>query len=102
MDANAAVVQWGLFGHRRLGVPLRQVVTLELTQSPLERVLGVGTIELCARDQQGREQHLVMEDLPHPRQTYDDVLHLLQAPARSQPALAGSGSSAGARRAGDA
>ncbi|MBV9279655.1 MAG: protein kinase, partial [Chloroflexi bacterium] len=40
LDANAAVVQWGLFGHRRLGVPLRQVVTLELTQSPLERVLG--------------------------------------------------------------
>lgn len=77
MDDDAAVVQWGLFGHRRFGVPLRQVATLELRQSAIDRVLGVGTVEVCAKDQHGEERRLVMEDLPRPRQTYEDLMRLL-------------------------
>jgi len=58
MDTNAAVVQWGLLSHHRFGVPLRHIVTLELKQSPIDRVLGVGTVELLARDHDGVERRL--------------------------------------------
>lgn len=77
MDGNAAVVQWGLLSHHRFGVPVRNITTLELKQSPIDRLLGVGTLELCARDQQGEERHLIMEDLPHPREVYEDLARLL-------------------------
>ncbi|GAC1402080.1 MAG: hypothetical protein NVSMB52_15960 [Chloroflexota bacterium] len=77
MDGNAAVVHWGLLTHRRFGVPLRHITTLELKQSPLERLLGVGTIELCARDEHGMERRVVMEDLRRPRQTYDTLARSL-------------------------
>ncbi|HEX6508466.1 MAG TPA: protein kinase [Chloroflexota bacterium] len=85
MDANAAVVQWGLLGHHRFGVPIRNITTLELKQSPIDRLLGVGTVELCARDQHGRERRVIMEDLPHPRQTYDDLMQHLGRTARARP-----------------
>jgi serine/threonine-protein kinase len=77
LDGNAAVVQWGLLGHHRYGVPLRTVSALELKQSLVDRILGLGTIEMRARDAQGREQRLVMEDVAQPRQTYDELVKLL-------------------------
>lgn len=77
VDGNAAVMQWGLLGHHRLGVPLHAIVTLELKQSPLERVLRLGTVELVARDQHGEVRRLVMEDLPNPQATYEEVLQFL-------------------------
>jgi membrane protein YdbS with pleckstrin-like domain len=77
LDGNAAVVQWGLLGHHRYGVPLRSVSALELKQSVVDRLLGLGTIEMRARDAQGREQRLIMEDVSQPRQTYDDLVRLL-------------------------
>jgi serine/threonine protein kinase len=77
MDANAAVLQWGLLTHHRFGVPIRYITTLELKQSPIDRIFGLGTIELCARDQHGNERSLVLEDLPHPRQTYEELMHFL-------------------------
>ena len=77
LDTHAAVVQWGLIGHHRFGIPLRQIVTLELKQSPIDRLLGVGTVELCARDPHGAERRLVMEDLPRPRETYEELLRLM-------------------------
>jgi membrane protein YdbS with pleckstrin-like domain len=86
MDANAAVVQWGLLGHHRFGVPIRNITTLELKQSPIDRLLGVGTVELCARDQHGRERRVIMEDLPHPRETYDDLMRHLGRTPRARPA----------------
>jgi serine/threonine protein kinase len=82
LDGNAAVMQWGLLGHHRFGVPLRTVVSLELRQSPLERLLGVGTIELRARDQHGEIRRLVMEDLSDPRQRYDELLEFLGRASR--------------------
>jgi len=84
MDTNAAVVQWGLLSHHRFGVPLRHIVTLELKQSPIDRVLGVGTVELCARDHDGVERRLVMEDLPRPRQTYDELIHRMSRATRER------------------
>ncbi len=84
MDADAAVVQWGLFSHHRFGVPIRHITTLELKQSPIDRVMGVGTVELCARDQHGRERRVVMEDLPHPRETYEDLMRHLGRAARER------------------
>lgn len=86
MDANAAVVQWGLVGHHRFGVPLRQIVALELKQSLVDRVLHVGTVELCARDQHGTERRLVMVDLPNPRGTYEELLQMLSRAARHRMA----------------
>ena len=77
MDGDAAVVQWGLLSHHRFGVPVRNITTLELKQSPLDRVMGIGTVELCARDQHGRERRVMMEDLPRPRQTYEELMHHL-------------------------
>lgn len=77
LDGNAAVVQWGLLGHHRYGVPLRTVSALELKQSVVDRLLGLGTIEMAARDAQGREQRLVMEDVSHPRQAYEELVRLL-------------------------
>ncbi|MGH2442474.1 MAG: protein kinase domain-containing protein [Chloroflexota bacterium] len=77
MDGNAAVLQWGLLSHRRFGVPVRSITTLELKQSMIDRSLGVGTVELCARDQHGKERRLILEDLPHPRETYDDLMQFL-------------------------
>lgn len=83
MDGNAAVVHWGLFGHHRFGVPVRYITTLELKQSPIDRVLRIGTVELTARDQHGRERHVVLEDLAHPRQTYEALMeHLAQTSRR--------------------
>jgi membrane protein YdbS with pleckstrin-like domain len=82
MDHDAAVVQWGLLSHHRFGVPVGHITTLELKQSPLDRVLGVGTIELCARDQHGRERRVVMEDLAQPRQTYEQLTRYLGRAAR--------------------
>jgi eukaryotic-like serine/threonine-protein kinase len=84
MDSDAAVVQWGLLSHHRFGVPIRHITTLELKQSPLDRVIGVGTVELCARDQHGRERRVVMEDLPHPRQTYEELMRHLGRSARDR------------------
>lgn len=77
LDGNAAVVQWGLLGHHRFGVPLRTVSALELKQSVVDRLLGLGTIEMTARDTHGQEQRLVMEDVAQPRQTYDELVRLL-------------------------
>jgi membrane protein YdbS with pleckstrin-like domain len=77
LDGNAAVVQWGLLGHHRYGVPLRSISALELKQSPVDRLLGLGTIEMRARDAQGREQRLIMEDVSQPRQTYDELVRML-------------------------
>lgn len=88
IDGGTAVVQWGVFGHRRFGLPLRAVVTFELRQSVLDRLLGVGTVELCARDDQGDERHLIMEDLPSPRRSYDELVRLVGASARRQQASA--------------
>jgi membrane protein YdbS with pleckstrin-like domain/predicted Ser/Thr protein kinase len=82
MDGDAAVVQWGLLSHHRFGVPVGHITTLELKQSPLDRVLGVGTVELCARDQHGRERRVVMEDLAQPRQTYEQLTRYLGRSAR--------------------
>src|SRR5207248_2955067 len=61
LDGNAAIVQWGLLAHHRYGVPLRSISALELKQSPIDRVLDVGTIEMAARDTHGKEQRVVME-----------------------------------------
>jgi membrane protein YdbS with pleckstrin-like domain len=77
LDGNAAIVQWGLLSHRRYGVPLRTVASLELKQTPLDRVLGLGTIEMAARDAQGKEQRVVMEDVANPRETYDQLVRLI-------------------------
>ena len=88
MDGNAAVMQWGLMSHHRFGVPVRSITTLELKQSPIDRVLGVGTVELCARDQHGKERRLIMEDLPHPRETYDHLMHLVGKATRVRPGAA--------------
>jgi membrane protein YdbS with pleckstrin-like domain len=74
MDSHAAVVQWGVFGHHRFGVPLRLITTVELKQSPIDRLLGVGTVELTARDQHGEERRVVLEDLPRPRRTYEALM----------------------------
>jgi len=84
MDGNAAVVQWGLLSHHRFGVPVRHITTLELKQSPIDRVLGVGTVELCARDQHGRERRVIMEDLPHPRRTYEELMQQVGRATRSR------------------
>jgi len=84
MDGDAAVVQLGLFSHHRFGVPIRHITTLELKQSPIDRVMGVGTVELCARDQHGRERRVVMEDLPHPRETYEDLMRHLGRASRER------------------
>jgi len=89
MDGNAAVIKWGLLGHHRFGVPVRYITTLELKQSPVDRLLGVGTVELCARDQFGTERRLVMEDLPRPRQTYEELVHLVGQAMRTRPIIAG-------------
>jgi len=85
MDGNAAVMQWGLFGHHRFGVPVRYITTLELKQSPIDRLLGVGTLELSARDHLGRERRLIMEDLPNPRETYEELTRSVGRALRPRP-----------------
>jgi len=89
MDGNAAVLQWGLLTHHRFGVPVRSITTLELQQSPIDRILRVGTIQLSARDQHGTERRLVLEDLPHPRESYEELLRFLgrtlRQPVRQDP-----------------
>ncbi len=82
MDDDAAVVQWGMLSHHRFGVPIRNITTLELKQSVIDRLLGIGTVELCARDQDGMERRVVMENLPHPRQTYEELMRHLGRAAR--------------------
>jgi serine/threonine protein kinase len=82
MDGNAAVVHWGLVGHHRFGVPVRFITTLELKQSLLERVLGIGTVEMTARDQHGEERKMVLEDLAHPRQVYEELMEHLGKTSR--------------------
>jgi serine/threonine protein kinase len=84
MDGNAAVLQWGLLSHHRFGVPVRYITTLELKQSLIDRLLGVGTVELCARDQHGKERRLILEDLPHPRESYDELMRFLGRTVRSR------------------
>jgi membrane protein YdbS with pleckstrin-like domain len=88
MDANAAVVQWGIISHHRFGLPVRTVTTVELKQSPIDRMLGVGTVELCARDGHGAERRLIMEDLPHPREAYEELMQLLSRTSRTRPGAA--------------
>jgi uncharacterized membrane protein YdbT with pleckstrin-like domain len=83
MDHDAAIVQWGLIGHRRYGIPLSHIATLKLKQSPIDRVLGVGTVELIGRDQLGKEQVMVMEDLLHPRETYEEIMRLMARASQS-------------------
>lgn len=85
LDRDAAVIQWGVISHHRLGVPIRTVVSLELKQSVIDRLLGVGTVDLCARDEQGSVRHLIMEDVPHPKKQYEALLRLLSWAARSDP-----------------
>jgi eukaryotic-like serine/threonine-protein kinase len=85
VNGDVAVVQWGILGHHRFGLPMHGVATLQLKQSPIDRVLGIGTIELCARDEHGQERQLVMEDLPRPRKTYDELMRLIGRSARARP-----------------
>ena len=84
LDENAAVVQWGLLAHHRFGVPLRHVATLKLKQSPIDRVLGLGTVELWTRDQHGMERRLVMDDVPRPRQTYEELTRFMGTAAQAR------------------
>jgi tRNA A-37 threonylcarbamoyl transferase component Bud32/membrane protein YdbS with pleckstrin-like domain len=74
MDSNAAVVHWGLVGHHRFGVPVRFVTAIELKQSPIDRVLGVGTLQMTARDQHGEERQIVLVDVAHPRDRYEELV----------------------------
>jgi len=83
LNDNAAVVQWGVLAHHRFGVPLRHVFSLKLKQSPIDRLLGVGTVELWTRDGDGSERCLVMEDVPHPRQTYEELTRFMGQAARA-------------------
>jgi hypothetical protein len=48
-------------------------------------VLGVGTIQLTARDHLGHERHLIMEDLPRPREAYEDLVRMLGRAAARGP-----------------
>ncbi len=91
MDGNAAVLQWGLIGHHRFGVPVRFITTLELKQSLIDRVLGLGTIELSARDEHGMERRLVLEDLPRPRQSYDELMRFIGRATRTRQSLTAAG-----------
>lgn len=84
LDGNAAIVQWGVLTHHRLAVPLHQIGSARLKQSPIERLLGVGTIELTGHDREGQEETLVMEDIPRPRAAYDDLLHILALAGRAR------------------
>lgn len=90
MDNNAAVLQWGLLSHHRFGVPVRYITTLELKQTPIDRLLGVGTLEVRARDQHGHERNLSLEDIPRPRQSYDELIRFLgRATALQEPVTRG-------------
>lgn len=82
VDSSAAVVQWGILSHHRFGVPIHQIATIELKQSVLDRFLGVGTVELRARDVQGVEHRLVLEDVARPRQAYTSLMRILATYAR--------------------
>ena len=85
LDGNAAIVQWGLVAHHRYGVPLRSISALELKQSPIDRLLGVGTIEMAARDTHGKEQRVVMEDVARPHATYEELVKLVGRSLRTRP-----------------
>jgi tRNA A-37 threonylcarbamoyl transferase component Bud32/membrane protein YdbS with pleckstrin-like domain len=82
MDNNAAVVQWGLIGHHRFGVPIRFITTLELKQSAIDRILGVGMVQMTARDQHGEERQIILEDLAHPRDVYEELMEQLSRVSR--------------------
>lgn len=84
MDGSSAVVRWGVLGHHRFGVPIHQIATIELKQSPFDRVLGLGTVELCTRDPHGVERRLILEDLAHPRDAYEELMQALGRYIRSQ------------------
>jgi len=46
-------------------------------------MLGVGTVEMTARDQHGEERKMILEDLAHPRQVYEELMeHLGQTSRR--------------------
>jgi hypothetical protein len=75
-----------------VAVPLHHVVTLRLRQSAIDRLLGVGTIELLQRLPDGREQSLLMEDVPHPKQTYDELVHTAARAGRAHRARSELGS----------
>jgi tRNA A-37 threonylcarbamoyl transferase component Bud32/membrane protein YdbS with pleckstrin-like domain len=74
LDASAAVARWGVLAHHRFAVPLHQIASVRLKQSPLDRLIGVGTVELAGRDSDGIEERLIMQDIPHPKATYDQLL----------------------------
>lgn len=85
VNGEAAVVRWGVLSHHRLGLPLHGVTTVQLKQNVLDRLLGIGTVEMIARTLDGQERRLVMEDMPHPRDTYDTLMKLVAQSVRQFP-----------------
>jgi len=85
VDGDVASVRWGLLSHHRFGLPLHGVTTVQLKQNVLDRLLGIGTIELISRSADGHERRLIMEDAPRPRQTYDELMRLIAQSVRQPP-----------------
>jgi len=85
VNGDVAVVRWGVLSHHRLGLPLHGVSTVQLKQNVLDRLLGIGTVEMIARTLDGQERRLVMEDMPRPRETYDALMRMVAQSVRQAP-----------------
>jgi len=83
IDEHAVTVETGLLSHHRDAVPLSAVVNLQLHQSPVSRLLNLGTIVLTTTQSPGHEPvSLRLRDVSHASRTYDTVIRRIGGASR--------------------
>jgi membrane protein YdbS with pleckstrin-like domain len=80
IDEHAVTIESGIVSHHRDAIPLPAIVNLQLHQSPLSRLLNLGTIVLTTVQVPGHgPATLELHDVAHASRVYDAVIRSVGA-----------------------
>ncbi len=85
LDEHAVTIETGLISHHRDAIPLSAIVNLQLHQSPIARVLNLGTIVLTTMQIPGRgPASLRLRDVAHASNIYDTIIRRIGGASRTR------------------
>jgi tRNA A-37 threonylcarbamoyl transferase component Bud32/membrane protein YdbS with pleckstrin-like domain len=85
VDRYTVSVETGILGRQRDAIPLGAIASLRLHQSPLARILGVGTIELLTMQGPGGRISITLHDVAHATTIYDLLVQRISTTLRRRP-----------------